>query len=273
MEKTRHETKIKFDGEFVRKSSVLARLLPMQIINPDIHKLLEDSPKYRRQFIDWGVFHVEPGFGFLWKTFRRALAQRNAALRDRWTKKATEQWDIELVAAAEDLDEARIAYLKSLKVFIDRKITGFEDLPEVDISYQRGWREGVSYLDYLRAQYDSDRDRGFTQFGPHRADMRLRIDGHEARDILSRGQQKLLVAILVLAQCQQLASRDLSTVILVDDLPAELDADKRRALLGALEKTGAQIFVTGTESALFEDADFTHAGMFHVEHGRITTGT
>jgi DNA replication and repair protein RecF len=232
---------------------------------------VEEGPEYRRKFLDWGVFHVEPAFGSIWRTFRRALAQRNAALRDRWPRKATEQWDIELVAAAEELDQARSQYLEALKVFIEEKIRSFVGLPEVDISYQRGWREGLDYPDYLAAQYDSDKERGFTQFGPHRADMRLRVEGLDARDVLSRGQQKLLVATLVLAQCQQMASQDTSTIILVDDLPAELDSDKRKSLLGALENTGAQIFVTGTEKGLFEGANFSQTGVFHVKQGRVQT--
>jgi DNA replication and repair protein RecF len=221
--------------------------------------------------MDWGVFHVEPAFGSIWRTYRRTLAQRNASLRDRWPHKAVEQWDKELVGAAENLDKARSGYLQALNVFIKQKIRGFDGLPEVDVSYQRGWREGLCYPDYLAAQFDSDKERGFTQYGPHRADMRLRVEGVDAKDVLSRGQQKLLVATLVLAQCQQMASQETSTVILVDDLPAELDSEKRKALLIALENTGAQIFVTGTEKGLFEGANFSQSGLFHVEQGRVKT--
>jgi DNA replication and repair protein RecF len=271
MQRSRQGSQIRLSGKPIRSLSELTQLQPIALLEPGLHRLVEEGPEHRRKFMDWGVFHVEPAFGSIWRNFRRALAQRNAALRDRWPRKATQQWDKELVAAAEDLDVARSQYLNGLVGFIGEKIKGFEGLPEVEVSYKRGWREGLSYPDYLAAQYESDRERGFTQFGPHRADMRLRVEGLDARDVLSRGQQKLLVATLVLAQCQQMASRDTSTVILVDDLPAELDSDKRKALLDALEKTGAQIFVTGTENALFEGANFSQSGVFHVEHGRVKT--
>ena len=271
MQRSRQGSQIRISGKPIRSLSELTQLQPIALLEPGLHRLVEEGPEYRRKFLDWGVFHVEPAFGSIWRTFRRALAQRNAALRDRWPRKATEQWDKELATAAEDLDTARNQYLKGLAVFVGQKIKGFGGLPEVDVSYQRGWREGLCYPDYLAAQYDSDKERGFTQFGPHRADMRLRVEGLDARDVLSRGQQKLLVASLVLAQCQQMASQDTSTVILVDDLPAELDSDKRKALLDALENTGAQIFVTGTEKALFEGANFSQAGVFHVKQGRVKT--
>jgi DNA replication and repair protein RecF len=271
MQRSRQGSRIRLSGKPISSLSELIELQPIALIEPGLHRLVEEGPEYRRKFIDWGVFHVEPAFGSIWRTFRRALAQRNAALRDRWSHKAIKQWDTELVIAAENLDQIRSQYLASLKTFIKEKITTFDGLPEVDVSYQRGWKEGLGYGEYLAAQFDSDKDRGFTQFGPHRADMRLRVGSQDARDMLSRGQQKLLVATLVLAQCQQVAAQNTSTVILVDDLPAELDSDKREALLDALENTGAQIFVTGTEKGLFEGASFSQAGVFHVEQGKVKT--
>ena len=267
--RSRQGSQIRLSGKPIRSLSELTQLQPIALLEPGLHRLVEEGPEYRRKFMDWGVFHVEPTFALTWRTFRRALAQRNAALRDRWPRKATEQWEIELTSAAQDLDKARNQYLTELTGFIDQTISAFQGLPAVDISYQRGWREGLSYPDYLAAQYDSDRERGFTQFGPHRADLRLRVEGVDARDVLSRGQQKLLVATLILAQCQHMASQDNSTVILVDDLPAELDSDRREALLDALKKTGAQIFVTGTEKGLFEGANFSQSRVFHVKQGRI----
>jgi len=271
MRRSRQGSQIRLSGKPINSLSELIALQPIALLEPGLHRLVEEGPEYRRKFMDWGVFHVEPAFASIWRTFRRALAQRNAALRDRWSHQAIKQWDTELVIAAEKLDQIRSQYLAALKTFIREKITTFEGLPGVDVSYQRGWREGPGYGEYLAAQFDSDKERGFTQFGPHRADMRLRVGSQDARDVLSRGQQKLLVATLVLAQCQQMAAQNTSTVILVDDLPAELDSDKRRALLGALEDTGAQIFVTGTEQGLFEGANFSRAGVFHVEQGKVKT--
>ncbi|MEE8378790.1 MAG: DNA replication/repair protein RecF [Gammaproteobacteria bacterium] len=271
MRRSRQGSQIRLSGKPINSLSELIALQPIALLEPGLHRLVEEGPEYRRKFMDWGVFHVEPAFASIWRTFRRALAQRNAALRDRWSHQAIKQWDTELVIAAEKLDQIRSQYLTALKIFIKEKITTFEGLPSVDVSYQRGWREGPGYGEYLAAQFDSDKERGFTQFGPHRADMRLRVGSQDARDVLSRGQQKLLVATLVLAQCQQMAAQNTSTVILVDDLPAELDSDKRKALLGALEDTGAQIFVTGTEKGLFGGADFSQAGVFHVEQGRVQT--
>lgn len=269
MKRSLQGSQIRISGKSIKTTTELTEWLPIALLEPGLHRLIEEGPDYRRKFLDWGVFHVEPGFGITWKNYRRALEQRNAALRDRWAQKTITQWDRELGQAAIELDQARRRYTRSLLKAIRNIEYVYDALPEVDFTYHCGWKEGVHYPDYLSAQYESDRERGFTQFGPHRADLKIRIGGVEAKDVLSRGQQKLLVATLILAQCQQLSQQDTSTVILVDDLPAELDPDKRQALMQALSKTGAQVFVTGTEMSLFEGADFTDSGVFHVEHGQV----
>jgi len=90
--------------------------------------------------------------------------------------------------------------------------------------------------------------------------------------VLSRGQQKVLVASLILAQCRQLNATELSTLILVDDLPAELDQEKRSGLMEALVTTGAQVFITGTDKMVFSDMNHLVDKVFHVEQGRVVDG-
>jgi len=268
MQRERGKSTIKLAGRLVARSSELTQALPVAVLEPGLHRLVEEGPEYRRKFLDWGVFHVEHSFHQIWNSYRRVLAQRNAALRSGGTHASVVNWDLELVQAAGQLDSARQRYLKSLMKYVPIYSQRFPDLSTVDITYQQGWREGECYADYLSAQFVSDRERGFTQFGPHRADLRIRIEGIDAREYLSRGQQKILVALLVLAQCEQMRIQDTSVVVLVDDLPSELDAEKRNILMQLLTGTGAQIFLTGTDSSLFPLDDSAH-GMFHVEQGRI----
>ncbi|MCF6337711.1 MAG: DNA replication/repair protein RecF [Gammaproteobacteria bacterium] len=268
MQRERGKSTIKLSGRLIARSSELTQALPVAVLEPGLHRLIEEGPEYRRKFLDWGVFHVEHGFHQIWNNYRRVLAQRNAALRAGGPKATIINWDQELVQTANQLNQARQHYLKNLMVYVSIYSQKFSDLAEVQITYQQGWREGESYTDYLVAQYTSDKERGFTQFGPHRADLRIRIQGVDAREYLSRGQQKVLVALLVLAQCEQMRMQDTSVVVLVDDLPSELDRDKRRVLMQSLTETGAQIFLTGTDLSLFP-LDGAEHGMFHVEQGRI----
>lgn len=270
MQRSAGKSQIRLNGQNISRASELTDILPIAVLDPGLHRLVEEGPDQRRRFLDWGVFHVEHTFNGIWNNYRRSLAQRNAALRSGWTQQAIAHWDQELATVGEQLDQARRKYLFSLLEFVQEYLNEFPAISKADISYQQGWRDGMDYFSYLTAQYQSDKDRGFTQFGPHRADLRIRIDGTDARDYLSRGQQKVLVAVLILAQCRQITSQDISAVVLVDDLPAELDAGTRETLISLLESTKAQVFLTGTDPSLFS-LDQKSYGVFHVEHGELQT--
>lgn len=270
MERTLGHSQIRLGGQTVSRASELSEVLPIAVLDTGLHRLIEEGPDHRRRFLDWGVFHVKHDFSTVWNTFRRTLSQRNAALRARWTHTAIAHWDQLLVEGAIALDQARRDYLTDLSSFVQAGLKDFPAIAAIEILYQQGWRQGSDYASYLQEQFESDRDRGFTQFGPHRADLRIRIEGQDARDYLSHGQQKVLVANLILAQCRQITSQDTSAVILVDDLPAELDAHTRTTLLKTLHDTQAQVFITATDSSVFE-LNHQENGVFHVEHGRLLT--
>ncbi|MBP8202984.1 MAG: DNA replication and repair protein RecF, partial [Pseudomonas sp.] len=106
------ELHIRIDGENVRSAAQLAETLPLQLINPDSFRLLEGVPKIRRQFLDWGVFHVEPRFLPAWQRLQKALRQRNSWLR-RGTLDGAAQaaWDRELCLASDEIDGYRRSYI------------------------------------------------------------------------------------------------------------------------------------------------------------------
>ncbi len=99
---------IRIDGQNARSTAQLAEILPLQVINPDSFRLLEGAPKVRRQFLDWGVFHVEPRFLPAWQRLQKALRQRNSWLRHGTLDAASQAaWDRELCLASDELDGYR----------------------------------------------------------------------------------------------------------------------------------------------------------------------
>ena len=269
MQRHKGSSEIRLAGKAISRSSQLSEVLPVAILDPGLNRLIDEGPDLRRRFLDWGVFHVKHDFSTVWNTYKRTLSQRNAALRAGWSKSAIAHWDQSLVNAGNQLDKARRDYLSNLMVFVHESLERYPSISDVSITYQQGWRAGSDFSDYLASQLESDRERGFTQFGPHRADIKIKTGGYEARDYLSRGRQKLLVANLILSQCRQITAQNITPVILVDDLPSELDAETRALLIQTLCETNAQIFITATDSDLFilQDLDYQ---MFHVEQGRLT---
>ena len=101
-------------GERVQSLADLAAALPVQIIDPEVHRLIEEGPSRRRRFLDWGVFHVEPSFVSHWQKYHQVLRQRNAALRSGQPRPVVSAWDTELIRYALLLTEARARYVELL---------------------------------------------------------------------------------------------------------------------------------------------------------------
>ncbi|MFG1490899.1 DNA replication/repair protein RecF, partial [Oceanospirillum sp. HFRX-1_2] len=218
------EQQIRISGQQARSASQLAELLPVQTINSESFQLLEGSPKVRRQYVDWGVFHVEHGFLPVWQAGQKALKQRNKLLKYGKMQGCAQLdiWDESLAGYAEQIDQYRSRYVELLKPEFEVTLAELSFSDQVSLSYYRGWERGSDCLDVLRHNREKDWALGFTQSGPHRADLRIRVNKLPAVDVLSRGQQKLVVCALLLAQgrlMQKMTGKQ--SIYLVDDLPAE----------------------------------------------------
>ncbi len=274
---TKSETKVKLDGEFIKSLAPLADLLPLQLISADTHLLLSGSPKIRRQFIDWGLFHVEHEFLQCWRRHQQALKQRNSLLRQGRIQAAEiTPWEQQLAQSCEQIDSMRKSYVESLKnVFKSVFSSLYDGHEQVVLQYNSGWDDSLNYADYLVSHRDKDAARGFTQAGAHRADLKIKMGNLAAADVLSRGQQKLLVAALRIAQGKLLQQQTgKASVYLVDDLPAELDKAHRERFINNLYATQSQVFITAVEAEDLKLAysDKEKPAMFHVEHGVVTSG-
>ncbi|HFC53954.1 MAG TPA: DNA replication/repair protein RecF [Gammaproteobacteria bacterium] len=263
--------RLRIGGRTVRTTAELARELPVQIISPEIHDLIEQGPVNRRRFLDWGLFHVEHGFMAIWKRFAKALQQRNAGLRSGLPDAQISVWHAEMGELGQELDRMRRGYIERLlplaQKHTDVLLGGASRLK---IRYMRGWRERIDYTEYLSGSLETDRQFGHTRQGPHRADLEMFIDEMPVRDRLSRGEQKMLGTAMRLAQVELLRTGSgLRSVLLVDDLAAELDAERRRRLVGALDESGCQVFVTATDPGSLGEESGRIEKMFHVEHGAL----
>ncbi len=266
----------KVNGNMVSSIASLASVLPIQFINSDTFMLLEGPPKVRRQFIDWLVFHVEPNFFQVWKDCQRCLKHRNSLLRrDRIDKFELSSWDKELVMHSEKLDLYRSNCLDYFQVAFRDLLSEFISIGELGLSYYSGWGKEIGYADILESSFDRDRHLGFTQFGSHKADLKITVNKQNAAEVLSRGQQKLIVCALKIAQGYVFTERTgRKAVYLIDDLPSELDQHNRGLLSSWLDKMSTQVIVTGVEGRVLVDSwlqsnPAVDKKMFHVEHGAV----
>jgi len=268
------ERRIKLNGEWLHSAAELASLLPVQLLDPTMFKLLEGSPQYRREYLDWGVFHVEQEFISVWRQFKTAHKTRNALLRQGGCgEDEREIWHQSLAGFAKQITEMRTAYLTRLKPVFDEYMARLNPEIDVTMSFYQGWGKDKDYLQVLNDGWFSDLKMGFTQLGPQRADLRLKANGLPAVEVLSRGQQKMVVCALKLAQAKlfQVATKS-PCIFLVDDLAAELDITHRKALCTLLEELECQVFVTAVEAAQIADcwSPSSNVKKFHVEHGSLS---
>jgi len=261
----RQGIEIHIDGRPGGTRADLARCVPVQVIDAEVHELIQGGPETRRRFLDWGVFHVKHAFLPVWRRYRRALQQRNAALRRNDAAGAVSAWDPELVEFGEQVHRERLAYFEQLAA--EFKQTADKLLGSVvNCRYLSGWGEDRSLTEALAGSADRDRALGATQVGPHRAELKIDVESLAARHRVSRGQQKLMGAALVIAQSRLVASTiGERVVLLVDEPRAELDQARLGLLMTALQQAPVQLFLTTLEP---DGLPLTGGGrVFHVEHG------
>lgn len=258
---------ISVDGDRNGGAASLATILPLQIVDPDVHNLVSGGPEQRRRYLDWIAFHVEHGYLELWRRFRRALKQRNAALREGLGGEALSGWNRELADTGLALHEARRRVLDISEPVLEEIGADLLGSP-VRLEYRQGWTEGLALTDALRDGVERDRQLGSTQSGPHRADLGLFVDERRARKLVSRGQQKLLACTLILGATEVVQVHlERPLLLLLDDPAAELDADSLGRLMARVIGLGCQVIATALEpdSRLFPEPP----ALFHVEQGAL----
>ena len=272
IERSGSEWRARRNGEDVRQLSDLAIYLPLVLIEPNSHLLISGPPEGRRRYLDWGVFHVEPDYLVQWRRYTRALKQRNAALRKRNTDVIASLDEI-LSGLGETINLARQVQIERLAPRLESTIGELSpSLKTIKLRYDKGWKDKV-LLTALRESQQYDLERGTTGPGPHKADMPVYFKGKLAKERLSRGEQKILSAALLLSQASLMADSGEKPVLLMDDLASEFDETHLSRVLREGQKLKCQIWITGTTHAPYVSLGRQEHSMFHVEHGKIEQKT
>ena len=264
----REGLEVRIGGENASGSAALAQVLPLQVIDPEVHNLIAGGPELRRRFLDWVAFHVEHDHLIIWRSFRRALKQRNAALKAKASQATIRSWDAEFLLLAERLDESRRGVLG---LTIDSLTEQGRALLETDLAftYQQGWAKDKSLADALNDGLERELQMGATQSGPHRADIKVSYDERQARKLVSRGQQKLLASAMILAATETAQTAlERPLLLLLDDPAAELDGDSIDRLMGAVARLGCQVVASSLDpgALVFPEEPVR----FHVEQGQVS---
>ena len=240
--------RLRLDHDDLRSTGELARLIPLMVIHPGMTDLVLGGPGQRRRFVDWGLFHVEQCFLLAWKNYQQALEQRNALLKQAKIDATFDSWTESVARFGQVLSDHRVRFTERLLDKLGHWCEYFHVGGDVSVTYKHGWDQSMSLeeaLDHSRQQCLRYRT---TSLGPHRADLRISLDGFPAKSRASRGQIKMLIYAMVFAQLQLYReSRGEKACLLCDDPSAELDNEHQQLLLSAIRSEGLQCFMTGVD--------------------------
>ncbi len=269
------ESVVRINGAPAGSLAVLASHLPLQLFDPSSLSIMDGPSQPRRQLLDWGTFHVEHSFHGCWSRAQRALQQRNSLLKAaKISPMELQVWEREFAEAALPLHLARQAFVESWLPWLAAALTRLlPDIP-LDVDYQPGWNTQELLVDLLAQSRDRDRERGFTQIGPHRADLKIRTQGVAVDERLSRGQLKLVACALKLSMVQRLMQEGMRPLLLLDDLASELDAVSRQKVCQWIGEMQVQTLMTCIEPSQLKDVwGGIPLKLFHVEHGCVSPAT
>ncbi len=234
--------------------------LPL-ILNNFSLNLLEAPKENRRSFIDYLMFHVEHDYKTNHLKFKKALAQRNRALK-KSSSSELKSWTKIFIDLSQTLTKLKLefidSFLKSFPTFVDTLSIpkGLKDkFKSISITYDKGWKDNL--LAELRESFVKDQARGFTSLGPQTSDLSVKINKQDSGNILSRGEQKLLILLIYLFFIKTYNDlRPNKTIFLLDDLPSELDEKNLDLALNLLQSADCQLFITSLENLEKYEFDF-----------------
>ena len=266
----------------INSLSQISNLVLLGLVTPESFSLLDSGPGIRRKFLDWGVFHVEHDFLNTWKSYKKILNNRNTLLRNlNYKYKSINNipdnvlddlncWSPQLIVFNNKLTDYRKKQISNLETIFKDYIGNFSKIlaDKISLEFYKGWSHSISFEKYINTKTNYDLLSGYTRYGAHRADIIIRYDEYLAKDILSRGQKKIIVICLILAQYSflHLNFKNKHSLLLLDDMDSELDEINLEILFNIISNINSQVIATTTNINKYSFIDDDKYKMFHVEH-------
>ena len=271
LERITNKTRFLLNGDKVVSINQIAPHIPTQLITTKSYRYFTDGPKVRRNFLNWGLYYFDPSFLSSWKENQKALAQRNAGLKQRGGIKHIDPWTELYLQTALQINQNYVSYIEELQPLFSRLIHSFLPNISLELSYNPGWPKDEPLNEILAKNQDADYRLGFTQYGIHRADLEITYNKSTALHFLSQGQLKLASYALILAQGQLLDQKTQNTPIyLIDDLSAELDDEKQALVISSIAKLKSQCFITAIDpSHLTSLTNAYSTELFSINEGKL----
>jgi len=271
---------IKINGLSLTKNYEILNNIFVVVFSPEDLKLIKEGPSERRKFLDFEISNIKPSYYHNINQYNKVLMQRNHLLRKANNlnkyKNTLEVWDEKLVEIGTLIIKERVKFINrigTLSRLIHRKIT--DNLENLEVKYLSNvpFERENDIVDKfninLKKNFEIDLNRGMTTVGPHRDDLGIYINGIDARNYGSQGQQRTTALSLKLAEIELIKAEALEyPVLLLDDVMSELDQSRQKYLIKSLKDV--QIFITTTEINSLERYAIENKKIFIVNKANVS---
>ena len=257
-------------------TSRLIKEFPCTPIHNNTFSFADAPPDFRRKLLDRSIFIAEQAFSSSWFSFYRTLKQRNVLVKDNrisdiyaWNKKLSDEGQFLTDYRKDFFDKTIIQFNGLLKILEPNNVFDFFDL--ISIEFYKGWDTTKSLSETLENNLQKDLQRKTTTQGPHKADIKFLINNEDARQVLSRGEQKFFSILWSCAQHEVLKRHyQIEATLIIDDIKSELDERVFGLFVELLKLNKNQVIFSCIEDCFSSKItdNFNEFKKFHVEQLR-----
>jgi DNA replication and repair protein RecF len=240
---------VKVDQKTISSYKELMRIYRVISLTEDDLELIKGSPQVRRTFMDQALLLTNPEYITILRTYRQLLDQRNALLfQHRFDRDSYEILTQKLWEYSGLIQSARTETVGQFSELVAQLARDYFDIELIiEFSYLPKYELQESLQEFTQSHpllYDRELRLKRTLFGAHLDDLIIQFKGQQARQFASRGQQKLVVLLIKIAQALQLHQKGMGGVILLDDFMTDFDQERSERLLRVLDTVGSQLIFT-----------------------------
>ncbi len=237
---------IYFDNNKVASLSDISKIIPLFLMEGDYFRVFNLGSLYRQKIVNWTMFHVEHQFYNLWKDYNRALKQKNTLLKQRVSYNNLKPWDEIMADTGEKIYYLQQKIIKDITpIFFNLAENLNINTEGLELTFSPGWDINDKLINIFKNKYLIDMSCGYTSIGPHKFDINFQKHNVLVRDLLSRGQQKLVLLALGLACAEYLyIKQGVRCIFLLDDIASELDLTVLNTVIDYLLSNRHQIIMT-----------------------------
>lgn len=262
---------VKTDGKIARLDGRYFHALPMVIFHPGNLAIAQGGPDARRRFLDRALFQAEISYQETYRSYGKAVANRNRLLKTRpLNRRALDSFDEQLASHGARIVMMRERLVMNMTPLFKEAMERIGGEGQSAMAYRPKVEGGFDeIMSALCESIEKDSAMGYTTVGPHADDLVFEVNGLDARKFASQGQQRTIVLAAKIAETGSLEkSTGRIPMLLLDDVSSELDRDRNRHLFGFLKGLGGQVVITTTHNDHIPiEGDRLD---FFVENGSIT---